>query len=105
MKHLKEIEENVEQDTISLGKFMKELSKVCREFRASGAMFEEEHTRFINMFVASGSKGASTRNSKYDQGIMEHTVIQNRRAVSGDKSLFRQWHQKSTTALGQVRLV
>ena len=33
---------------------------------------------------------------------MEHKVIQYFRAVNGDKSLFRQWHQKITTALGQV---
>ncbi len=33
---------------------------------------------------------------------MEHNVIANRRAVSGDKSLFGQWHHKFTTALGQV---
>ena len=26
----------------------------------------------------------------------------NLRAVSGDKSFFRQWHQKFTTALGQI---
>ena len=33
---------------------------------------------------------------------MEHKVIRYLRAVNGDKSLFRQWHQKFTTALGQV---
>ncbi len=31
--------------------------------------------RFINMFIAAGSSGASTGNFKYDQGIKEHTVI------------------------------
>ena len=30
------------------------------------------------------------------------TVIQNLMTVNGDKSLFRQWHQKFTTALRQV---
>ncbi len=34
---------------------------------------------------------------------MEHKFIQNLRALSGDQSLFRQWHQQFTTALGQVR--
>ncbi len=34
---------------------------------------------------------------------MEHRVIQNRKALSGDTGLFRQWHQKFTSALGQVR--
>ena len=33
---------------------------------------------------------------------MEHKAVQYFRAVNGDKSLFRQWHQKITTALGQV---
>jgi hypothetical protein len=33
---------------------------------------------------------------------MEHKVIQNLRAASGEKGLFRQWHQKFTTAFGQV---
>ncbi len=33
---------------------------------------------------------------------MDNKVIQNLRAVSGDKPLFRQWYQKLTTALGQV---
>ena len=32
---------------------------------------------------------------------MEHKVITNLRCVSGDKSLFRQWHQKFIMALGQ----
>ena len=33
---------------------------------------------------------------------MEHKVIMNLRMVNGDKSLFRQWHQRFITALGQV---
>jgi hypothetical protein len=40
----------------------------------------------------------------FNKGIMEHRAIQNLRAVSGDKGLFRQWHQKFTTALGQVKV-
>ena len=36
------------------------------------------------------------------KGIMEHEVIMNLRMVNGDKSLFRQWHQRFVTALGQV---
>ncbi len=30
-------------------------------------------------------------------------MIKNLKAVSGDKMLFRHWHQKFTTALGQFR--
>ncbi len=33
---------------------------------------------------------------------MEHKVIQHLRAVNGEKPLFRQWHQKFTSALRQV---
>ena len=33
---------------------------------------------------------------------MEYKVINNLRAVNGDKSMFRQWHPKITTAIGQV---
>ncbi len=33
---------------------------------------------------------------------MEHKIIQYPKAVNGDKSLFRNWHQKFTTSLGQV---
>ena len=33
---------------------------------------------------------------------MERKVIVSFRIVNGDKSLFRQWHQRFITALGQV---
>ncbi len=33
---------------------------------------------------------------------MEHMVIQNLWAVSEDKGLFRQWHPRFTTVIGQV---
>ncbi len=33
---------------------------------------------------------------------MEHKVIQHLRSVNGDKSFFKQWHQKFTTILGQL---
>ena len=102
MTRLKEISENVVGDQLNTEKYVKELTDVVREmFMASGSMFEQEHLRFINMFAAAGvgGKGGGHRNEKT---IMEHKVIQYLRAVNGDKSLFRQWHQKFTTALGQV---
>ncbi len=44
------------------------------------------------MFAATGGSGpAGVRRASW-----------NLRAVSGDKSLFRQWRQKFTTALGQI---
>ncbi len=59
----------------------------------------------INM-VSAAHVGGSNRTGggvRLSRGIMEHKVVQNLRAVNGDKGLFRQWHQKFTTALGQVR--
>ncbi len=38
---------------------------------------------------------------RFNKGIMQHKVINNLRCVSGDKSLFGQWHQRFVTALGQ----
>jgi hypothetical protein len=102
-RRLKEIGENVEQDTVNSERYIKELSKVCRVmFRVFGAVFEQEHLRFINMFAATGTGGATAGNFKYTKGIMEHKIIQKLRAASGDKSLFKHWHQKFTAALGQV---
>ncbi len=53
-----EIEQNVGHDAVNSEKCIRELSKVCWDMcRATGAMFEQEHLRFINMFVAAGSGG------------------------------------------------
>ncbi len=54
------------------------------------------------MFVAAGSGGTGGGSYRHPKGIMEHKVIHNLRAVSGDRPLFRQWHQKFTITLGQV---
>ena len=103
MSRMKEISENVAGDQLNVEKYVKELSDVCVEmFRATGAMFEQEHLRFINMFAATGGGGQGGGGHRFPKAIMEHKVIQYLRAVNGDKSLFRQWQQKFTTALGQV---
>ena len=68
--------------------------------KACGRMFEQEHLRFIAMFSATRNSGGG--GGGFHRGVMEHKVIMNLRAVNGDKSIFRQWHQKSTTALGQI---
>ena len=58
MRRLKDIENNVETDSINTEKYVKDLSKVCWDmFRATGAMFEQGHLRFINMFAATGNGG------------------------------------------------
>ena len=53
---VKQIVDRVEGDPTNSEKYIKELSKVCWEiFRATGAMFEQEHLRFSNMCAAAGS--------------------------------------------------
>jgi hypothetical protein len=69
-------------------------------FKATGAMFEQDHLRFISLITSSTSGGHS--GGGFHQTVMENKVIQILRAVKGDKSLFMQWHHKFTTALGQV---
>ncbi len=71
-------------------------------FRAAGSMFEQEHLRLISMFAATGGGGSGGGGHRFVKGIMGHTVIQYLKAVNGDKSLFRKWHHKFTTGLGQV---
>ncbi len=103
LTRLDEISKNVAGHQLNVEKYVKEVSDVCTEmFRAAGSMFEQEHLRFINMFAAIGGGGSGGGSHRFVKGIMEHKVIQHLRAVSGDKSLFRQWHQKFTIALGQV---
>ncbi len=100
MTRLKEISENVAGDRSNLKKYVKELSDVCTDmFRTTGSVFEQECLRFINMVTAVGSGGAGGGSSKYPRGIMENNVINSLRAVNGDKSQSKQWHQKFTTAL------
>ena len=106
MHRLKEIAENVESDQLNIEKYVKELTTVVREmFLSTGSMFQQENVRFLSMIAATGGGGYGGGHgggSKYQKTIMEHKVIQYLRTVNGDKSLFRQWHQKFTTALGQV---
>ncbi len=100
MSRLKEISAMISEKVVG---YLKELTEVCMEmFRATGSRFEQEHFRFINMVTAAGSDGSVGGSVKYPKSIMENKVIQNVRAINGDKSLFRQWHQKFTTARGQV---
>ena len=71
MSRLKEISEHVEKDQLNLEKYVKELTDVCREmFMSTGAMFEQEHLRFINYFAATGGSGHGG-GSRYQKTIME----------------------------------
>ncbi len=90
-------------DSINVEKYVKELASLLADtIQATEKMFEEEHVRMINM-VTLIHPGGGGGGPGFNKGIMEHRRIQNRRAVSGGKGLFRQWHQKFTAALGQVK--
>ena len=102
MARLREIAENVETDQLNIEKYVKELTNVCQEmFMSVGSMFQQEHLRFFSLLAVTGG-GGHGGGARFPNAIMEHKVIQYLRAVNGDKSLFRQWHQKFTTALGQI---
>ena len=95
MSRLREISENVETDQLNIEKYVKELTNVCQEmFMSTGSMFQQEHLRFFGLLAVTGG-GGHGGGARFPKAIMEHKVIQYLRAVNGDKSLFRQWHQKN----------
>ncbi len=66
----------------------KELADGCTElFRATVCMFEQEHLRFIKMVAAAGNGGTGGGGGdfRYPRSAMENKVIQDLRAVNGDK--------------------
>ena len=100
---LTNIEAKVETDVGNLEAYIKESAKISRRlFHIIGKTIEQEPLRFMNMFAASSVSGMGGAQRKFAKPIMEYKAIQNLRAVNGDKSMFRQWRQKFTTALGQV---
>ncbi len=67
MMRLRDIDTNVEQDTVNSEKYINELLNVCWEmFWVLGAMFEQEHLRFVNMFVAARD-GSGAGRSKFEK--------------------------------------
>ncbi len=61
MRRLKDIEANMQVDAINVERYVKEMSKVCWDmFRATGAIFEQEHLRFTSMITAAGCNGGGT---------------------------------------------
>ncbi len=85
MSCVKEIAEYVEGYPLRVKKCVQELTNVCMEMlRAAGAMFEQEHLRFISMIIAAGWSGAGRGSFRYPKGTMEHKVVHNLRAVKGD---------------------
>jgi hypothetical protein len=94
MTRLKEISGNVAGGQLNVEMYVKEFSVVCTEMsRATGCMFEQEHLRCINMVATArnGGTGGGGGSFRYPRSIMENTIIQNLRVVSGDKSMLRRW--------------
>ena len=86
-------------------KYVKEIAALVADLtKAAGRMFEQEHFRMINMVsaISPGGLGGKGGNRFTAKRVMEHKVIINLRMVNGDKSLFRQGHQRFVAALGQV---
>ena len=55
------------------------------------------------MFAATGGGGYGGAGAhRFPKSSMKYKVVQYLRAANGGKSLFRHWHQKFTTDLGQV---
>ncbi len=75
MKRFKDIENNMATDSINMEKYVKELSKVCWDMsRTTGAMFEQEHLRLINMMVATAC-GGNGRGHKFNERVMENKIM------------------------------
>jgi hypothetical protein len=102
ISRVEEIAVHVETDSVNVEKYVKEVALMAGKLgRVVGRMFEEEHLRFISMYTAAGSSTGAV--GRQVRSIMENRVIMNLKAVTGDKSWFRQWHQKFVAAIGQVR--
>ncbi len=89
---------------MTVEKYVEELTNTKIDMtKTTERMFEQEHLRIINMVTAinPGCLGGKGGDGFTTRGIMENKVITNLRCVSGDKSLFPQWHQKFITAVGQ----
>ena len=99
-----EVRDNVENDQLNIKKYVKEIAAVMADLtKATGRLFEQEHMRMIIIVSAINPGGFAGRggNGVTKRGIMEHKVITNLWRVNVDKSLFRQWHQRFITAVGQ----
>ena len=73
--------------------------------KAIGRSMEAEHLRMdghILTRLSSMSFGSGFGHSK-SKSIMEYKVIQGLAEVSSDRSIFRQWHHKFRSAIGQSR--
>ena len=104
VQRMQQVKYNVDIDNENLKICIKEMATVCEAmFDTIGKAFEQEPVRILSTITLVG--GFAGGQHKSTKGVIEYKVIQNRKAVNGDNSLFRQWHQKFTTATGQVKNV
>jgi hypothetical protein len=97
-----EIEENAVHDSINEKKYIGETTKVVQEmFTVVCRMFEQGRLRWIAMIIAA-EHGSYSGAGEYANGITEHKMIQHLKAVTGDRTIFRQVSQHFATGLGQV---
>ena len=100
MNTLESIKDSVASDSVNTERYVEELTKSIMEMmHVLGKMMEQEQMSTVHMITTMSRSGESQIARR---GIMEYRVINNLRAVNGDKRMFRQWHQKFTTAIGQA---
>ena len=56
----------------------------------------------LKKVINADAAGGFVTGDKHRKGILEYKVIQNIKPLTGDKSQFRQWHQKLINALSTV---
>ena len=81
------------------------LKEICAAIRRIGFALDTEHLRIDSRVLHGLSQenlGSPPGLGPRNKSIMEYKVIQGLAKVSSDKSIFRQWHQKFMSAIGQV---
>ena len=85
---------DVEGDAINTETYVKGGFVSLRDcISAIGILFEAEHIRIAHGVQARSTTRIRTWRCHYE-AITECKVVQNLKALTGDKSTFRQWHQK-----------
>ena len=114
--------------TVSVDGRIKELEAKIKESDNRNKSTHDDATRRMNLFQEHGNqlstkvdiamqgiiavqhsigemenKATTKSEGGFKKGIMDHKVIQNLNPLTGDKSKFRQWHQKLMKAMCQVK--
>ena len=62
---------------------------------------DKDEIRKLKDVINAGANGGGG-GDKYKKGILEYKVVQDIKSLTGDKSQFRQWHQKLINALSTI---